>query len=199
LDISLKLVNLSTEEKIVYLTMSYEYLEGPPQPGWRNVKSVPLSVWPLCGGGTIDPPAIEGAFSIENADWKPTTEGRVLNVVGMMDPGGVEIELMELTSGKSCVAKARYAETAEFKLNKKIPNGEVFKVDRRAEAQISSMGTCEGHVLDVGSTMMTRDTRWTMTGRYNFTERQGNLRRGKPDEVSCVRSCVLPKRLTMVI
>jgi hypothetical protein len=73
------------EDKIVYVTQTYDYIPGPIPNGWQDVKTIWLDA-NQCWTGEVAAPKETGAFSIESEPWTPTVEGRIIDAVGVSLP-----------------------------------------------------------------------------------------------------------------
>jgi hypothetical protein len=74
------LMNENMEDKIVYLTMTYDYVPGHPQdydsirPVWFDVAQCLTSEWPA--------PYNKGNYTIPSMSWKANFEGDVIGAIG---------------------------------------------------------------------------------------------------------------------
>jgi hypothetical protein len=75
------LMNMNMNANVVYVTMVYDYLDGPLPAGWLDVKTVWLDAF-QCGTSEIAPPKQNGAFTISSKPWKPNFEGKLLGGMG---------------------------------------------------------------------------------------------------------------------
>jgi hypothetical protein len=57
------LMNMNMEDKVVYLTMTYDLIEGPLPAGWKDVKPVWFDA-NQCGTSEVNPPKQNGQFTI---------------------------------------------------------------------------------------------------------------------------------------
>lgn len=79
-------MNMNMEDKLVYLTMTYDIKDGPLAPGWDQVKTFWLDA-NSCGTSEVPAPQQNGSFVIESKPWKPNFEGRVLSSTGHLHDG----------------------------------------------------------------------------------------------------------------
>ena len=70
------------EDKIVYVTQTYDYVPGPLPNGWEDVKTVWLDA-NQCWTGEVAAPKETGSFSIESEPWTPTVEGKIIDAIGV--------------------------------------------------------------------------------------------------------------------
>ena len=80
------LMNANMEDRIVYLTMTYDLIPGPLPKGWNSTKTVWLDAF-SCGTSEVRPPKEKGSFQISSGNWKPNFEGRVIDIVGHLHDG----------------------------------------------------------------------------------------------------------------
>jgi hypothetical protein len=80
------LMNMNMEDKLVYMTMTYDFLDGPLLPGWNNTKAFWLDA-ASCMTSEVYPPKQNGQFLIESSTWKPNFKGRLLDSVGHLHDG----------------------------------------------------------------------------------------------------------------
>jgi hypothetical protein len=80
------LMNMNMEDKVVYMTMTYDYIDGPLPANWTETKSVWLDA-ASCGTSEVRPRQQTGKFSIQSNPWKPNFEGRILSSIGHLHDG----------------------------------------------------------------------------------------------------------------
>jgi hypothetical protein len=86
------IMNMHMEDKLVYLTMTYDILEGQLPPGWNNTKAFWLDA-AACQTSEVQPPKESGSFAIESVPWAPNFEGRLLWSVGHLHDGELLLDL----------------------------------------------------------------------------------------------------------
>jgi len=107
---AIDLMNENTVDKKVYITMTYDYIEGHPQ-GWDDVLPVWLDVR-QCGTSEVTSPQSKGNFSI-NYDWTSDVNGEILGAGGHVHDGGIKVTLFQ--DGKNiCDSVASYGAKKEF-------------------------------------------------------------------------------------
>lgn len=62
------LMNMNEPNKVVYMTMTYDIIDGPLPPGWKNVKTVWFDAR-QCGTSEVQPPRQTGSFTITSGSW----------------------------------------------------------------------------------------------------------------------------------
>jgi hypothetical protein len=82
----LDLMNMNMDDRKVYITMTYDYLEGELPPGWMNTKTVWLDV-DSCAVSEVKAPQQTGSFDIQSKPWTPNLEGRIVDVIGHLHDG----------------------------------------------------------------------------------------------------------------
>lgn len=70
------------DDRLVYITQTYDYLPGPLPSGWSDIKPVWFDA-SNCWTGEVPAPQEKGAFVIESEPWRPNVEGRVVDAVGV--------------------------------------------------------------------------------------------------------------------
>ena len=80
------LMNMNMEDKLVYMTMTYDYIDGPLPANWTQTKSVWLDA-ASCGTSEVRPREQKAKFSIQSSPWKPNFEGRILSAIGHLHDG----------------------------------------------------------------------------------------------------------------
>ena len=172
-----ELMNMNMKDTTVYLTMTYDYLEGPLPKGWNNIKTIWLDA-NQCGTSEVRPPKQDGPFTIKSQPWSPNFEGKIVSAMGHLHDGGIQFEFLASANTSLCRATAKYSETAEYKYKGTSMGG-----DKVAQDHISSMPGCQKSE-DFSIKEIKRDQSWTASGHYNYTARQGNLERGRQADVS---------------
>jgi hypothetical protein len=69
------LMNMNPDDKVVYMTLTYDYVEGRPA-GFDNMKAIWLDA-AQCGTSEVKAPKQSGKFMI-NSTWTANIEGEVL-------------------------------------------------------------------------------------------------------------------------
>ncbi|KAF2666114.1 hypothetical protein BT63DRAFT_416527 [Microthyrium microscopicum] len=173
-----ELMNMNMEDKIVYMTMTYEYLPGALPKNWYETKSVWLDAF-QCGTSEVKSPQQNGSFSIRSGRWSPNFEGKVISAMGHLHDGGVEVDI-QMTADKSlCKTQTQYAETPEY-----IWRGTDMGTDKVATKHISSMKGCTN--ADVGPVELKKGQSWMVQGNYDFAQHDGNLEGGKQSEIMAI-------------
>jgi hypothetical protein len=168
-------MNMNMEDKTVYLTVTYDILEGPLPPGWNESKLVWLDV-DLCGNSDVLPREQVGAWTLESKPWKPSLEGTIIRAMGHMHDGGVDMDMFTAKDQLLCTTQAEYVESPEF-----IFNGTSMYGDKVARDHLSSMAGCKRENFPVKE--MKHDQAWVLRGRYDYRVHEGNLEHGKQSEV----------------
>lgn len=73
------------DDRLVYITQTYDYLPGPLPPGWQDIKPVWFDA-SNCWTGEVAAPQETGSFVIESEPWVPNVEGRIVDAVGVSFP-----------------------------------------------------------------------------------------------------------------
>jgi hypothetical protein len=94
------LKNMNMENRTVYVSMSYDYLEGELPPNWTQTKTVWLGV-ANCESSEVSPPQQTGSFQIQSEPWIPNFEGKILDSIGHVHDGKDVIGTYYQTDGYS--------------------------------------------------------------------------------------------------
>jgi hypothetical protein len=176
------LMNMNMHDSTVYLTMTYDFFDGPIKQDWMDL----LPVWfdaDQCGMSDVKPLKEHGKFTISSNPWTPVVEGEVVGMGTHLHDGGLALRIIVDNSTEACNSVARYGETPEyiFKMPMSNMHGPDVKI---AEKHISSMSTC--YFNDIGVRKMTKDQSWVLKGDYNYDEHPGNSEDGEPSEIMAI-------------
>lgn len=75
-------MNRNMDDRVVYITQTYDYLPGPLPAGWQDIKPVWFDA-SNCWTGEVAAPQENGAFTIQSEPWVPNFEGRIVDAVGV--------------------------------------------------------------------------------------------------------------------
>ncbi|QDS72079.1 hypothetical protein FKW77_003155 [Venturia effusa] len=169
------LMNMNMDDKVVYMTMTYDFVDGPLPSGWREVKNVWFDV-NECGTSEVNPLKQSGKYTITSKPWTPNFEGEILGVGGHLHDGGVDLQV-QVAGQDNCVSKAGYGEKPEF-IFKKMTMGAAAGM---AEKHISSMSACYFNEQKV--TQLLKSQSWQIKGNYDYDKFEGNKDDGKQSSV----------------
>jgi hypothetical protein len=93
------LMNMNPDDREVYMTMTYDYLDGELPKGWEQAKTVWLDA-ASCGTSEVGPPQQSGAFEIKSNPWKPNFEGRIIDSIGHLHDGESNISVHVQGAGR---------------------------------------------------------------------------------------------------
>jgi hypothetical protein len=100
-------MNENKDDKVVYLTMTYDYMEGRPE-GFSNFRSIWLDV-AQCGTSEVRPPKEMGSFEVQQ-EWVANLNADILGAGGHLHDGGTHLTLT--VDGKQvCDSVATYGVT----------------------------------------------------------------------------------------
>lgn len=88
------LMNMNMENKQVYMTMTYDYIDGQLPAGWNAVKTVWLDLV-SCGTSEKAAPQQTGSYSVESDPWRPNFEGKIIDSIGHLHDGKASMFLVE--------------------------------------------------------------------------------------------------------
>ncbi|KAE9973059.1 hypothetical protein BLS_003770 [Venturia inaequalis] len=171
----LELMNMNMQDEVVYITQTYDILDGPLPAGWKETKTVFLDV-KSCGTSESSPPDGKSSFLLESKPWIPNIQGKILNAGGHLHDGGAYVDVFANSTDKLCQSVARYSEKPEY-----IWRGTSMDGEKVAKDHISSMGGCETKQL--AGKEMNRDQSWVIQAQYDFNQKAGNEEGGKMAEV----------------
>ncbi|KAF2669805.1 hypothetical protein BT63DRAFT_453988 [Microthyrium microscopicum] len=174
-----ELMNMNMAPQTVYVTMTYDIIEGALPTGWKEIKTVFLDA-DSCRTSEVRPPKEKGSFDISSKPWKPSVEGKIIDAIGHLHDGGVGLDIKATTSGPFCSFDAKYSEKPEY-----VFRGMDMKGDKTAKDHISSMAGCSTP-QDYKVPMMSKSQSWTIKGSYDYDKKEGNLEGGKQSEVMAI-------------
>lgn len=176
------LMNMNMKDEIVYVTMTYDFFDGPMQDGWTDLQPVWLDA-DQCGMSDIHPPKNKGAFTISSKPWTPNVEGEVIGIGTHLHDGGTTLQIVVDNSTEACHSVAKYGETPEYIY--KMPASRMHGPDVKiAEKHISSMSTC--YFNEVGVKKIDKKQSWVLKAEYNYDEHSGNWEDGEPSEIMAI-------------
>lgn len=159
------LMNDSGSDKTVYVTMTYDYVDGWPsnmddmRPVWFDVDQ--------CGLSEASPKSQSGAFEISAWPWSATLDGEVLGYGGHLHDGGLSVE-MSVDGVADCNSVATYGGDPAY-IAKEPP----MMNKNSATTHISKMTICGPGKIK--SAMMKKGQRWTLSAKYDYGRHKGVL------------------------
>lgn len=206
-------MNENKEEKTVYLTMTYDFVDGRP-PGFSNFRSIWLDV-AQCGTSEVTPPSGKKVFEISQ-NWNANLNADILGAGGHLHDGGTLLTLK--VDGKViCNSDATYGVT-ENKGNgtkaggamggmamgrmvesvsrladmENYPTEALYPTSRQLVARDGPhSGMSKEHITKmgicfgktIGVQRVEKGQKWTITGHYDFDKHAGMLENGKVSNV----------------
>ncbi|QDS69560.1 hypothetical protein FKW77_007927 [Venturia effusa] len=161
------LMNMNMEDKVVYLTMTYDIIDGPLPAGWQDIKPVWFDA-NQCGTSEVHPPKQSGQFTITSGSWTPNFEGEVLGVGGHLHDGGYTVQV-QVNNALNCDSTAKYAETPEFQFKPAMKMGAGMGM---ATDHVSSMRTC--FFDDMKVRKLDPSQKWRIQAHYDYDKYAGN-------------------------
>jgi hypothetical protein len=155
-------MNMNMQDKVVYVTMVYDFIDGPLPVGWNQVKGVWLDV-NQCGTSEVWPLSETGAFTIESKPWVPNFEGKVIYAMGHLHDGGGEIDILATPNSSICKVKTQYSEKPEY-----VYRGTSMGGDKVAKDHISSMPSCGNQQIKVEE--LKKNQTWMVRGAYDYAK-----------------------------
>ncbi|KAF2418971.1 hypothetical protein EJ08DRAFT_702936 [Tothia fuscella] len=175
-----ELMNMNMNDASVYITMTYDIIDGALPAGWSEVKTVYLDA-NACKSSEVPSPKGKTQFQIQSKPWKPNVEGVIIDSMGHLHDGGIEIETMATSTNPLCKANAVYSSKPEYVYR---DMGMPMHGDVVAKDHISDMPGCGP--TNVAVPKMSRDQSWITRGTYDYNKRTANLEAGSPSEVMAI-------------
>jgi hypothetical protein len=176
----LELMNMSMDDQIVYVTQTYDIVDGPLPAGWKDVKTIFLDV-KSCRDSEVHPPG-PPQFTLESKPWTPNFEGKIVEVGGHVHDGGIHVDIMANPNETLCRSAANYSERPEF-----LWRGMVMGDSKIAKDHVSSMAGCETK----RGWDLKRDQKYIIKAQYDFSQRTGNEEDGKYSSVMGVAMMIV--------
>jgi stress up-regulated protein Nod 19 len=168
----IELMNETTEDKVVYLTITYDVVDGHPfkddiKTVWFDVRN--------CGPSDIEPPEGKNQFSL-SYNWTANMDGEVIGSIGHLHDGGLDTTL-SIDGVKTCKNVAEYGTKTEY-----IQKSAKGHHSAGSLAHISNLQACYGNQIPHKD--MKKGQNWVLTANYDFDQRTGMKREdGAWDEV----------------
>jgi hypothetical protein len=189
----LDFMNEKPEDRIVYLTMTYDYVEGRPA-GFSNFRTIWLDV-AQCGTSEVRPPVQTGKFNISQS-WTANLNGDILGGGGHLHDGGTNL-VLDVDGKEVCNSVAKYTKTngtGAMGGGAMGGMGAMKLVDLEASISlrkrdgpslggehISSMSSCSGKALAINK--LQKGQKWKITGYYDYDQHGGMQSHGKQSNV----------------
>lgn len=77
---------MNMDDKTVYLTMTYDLVDGALPKGWKDIKTVWFDA-NQCGTSEVNAPQQSGKFTVSSSAWTPNFDGEVLGMGGHLHDG----------------------------------------------------------------------------------------------------------------
>jgi hypothetical protein len=137
MDLELMLKNEVNTAKNIVFSIEWEFVPGK-QPGWGEVRGIWMDAAP-CDAmmSDIDPPSGKTQFKLTGPQWTSSVDGRLLNTVGHMHDGGVEVDILR-NNAPVCTSKASYDAVGY------VPSEKALKDGAAKMSHISSYSPCIG-------------------------------------------------------
>jgi hypothetical protein len=175
-----ELMNMNMKDASVYITMTYDIIEGALPAGWQEAKSIFLDA-NSCRSSEVPSPKGKTQFTVSSKSWRPNVEGRIIDSMGHLHDGGIEIEVYATNSKTLCKSTPVYSGTAEYVYRE---TSMAMHGDKVAKDHISDMTGCG--LDDMHIDKVSRDQSWTVKGHYDYSKRTANLEAGSPSEVMAI-------------
>jgi hypothetical protein len=200
-------MNENKEEKVVYMTMLYDYVDGRPS-GFSNFRSIWLDV-AQCGTSEVRPPKDSSSFQVAQ-DWVANLDADILGAGGHLHDGGTHLTL-QVDDKQVCDSVATYGVISSNNNGTKsggmggmgmgAMSRTIDSISRLAELEglstqtlekrhdpgssvvehITKMSTCFGDTISVKR--VTKGQKWKITGYYDYDKHAGMKENGKQTNV----------------
>jgi hypothetical protein len=157
------LMNENMEDKLVYLTMTFDFIPGHPadyddmKPVWFDVAQCLTSEWP--------PPYDDGNYTIPTAVWTANFDGDILGAAGHLHDGGQRV-ILEVDGKMVCNSEATYGGSPEYVQKTAMGNR------NSATEHISKMSLCVKDTLFVKK--LQKGQKWKLKAVYDYNKNKGN-------------------------
>jgi hypothetical protein len=191
----LDFMNEKTEERVVYLTMTYDYVEGRPE-GFSNFRTIWLDV-AQCGTSEVRAPVQSGKFNVSQL-WTANLNADILGGGGHLHDGGSHLTI-EVDGKEICDSVATYSKTngtgGMGGMGGMAAGGKFVEVEEELTSislkkrdgphlngeHISKMSPCAGKTL--GLDKLEKGQTWKITGFYDYDKYPGMINNGKQSNV----------------
>jgi hypothetical protein len=157
----IELMNENLTDQVVYITMTWDILDGHPfkdniRVAWLDVRQ--------CGTSEVTPPKGKNQFTI-SYNWTSSVDGEVIGAIGHVHDGGVNLALA--VDGKmTCKNLAKYGTTPDY-----VQKSAQGMHAHGALEHISEMKAC--HSAEIPQKSMAKGQVWTLTADYDFDKFKG--------------------------
>jgi hypothetical protein len=171
------LMNQSAEDKIVYVTMYYDYVDSIRK-DWDEVKPVWFDV-AQCAFSEVFPPKQDGEFTVTASPWVANIDGKVIGIAGHVHDGGTNVRI-SVDEKPACNSVASYGTSPEFVQKDLAASGHSHG---GAMEHISKMTMCFPE-NGLGVAQVTKGQKWVLNADYNYGKFKGMTnKRGTQDTI----------------
>ncbi|KAF1811640.1 hypothetical protein P152DRAFT_514786 [Eremomyces bilateralis CBS 781.70] len=100
-------MNENMEDKVVYLTVTYDYVEGDPE-GYADVRPIWFDIV-KCGTSELPSPRDSDSFEITSPPWTPDFDAEIIGFGGHLHDGGTSV-IVSVDGRSIGVSNASYTE-----------------------------------------------------------------------------------------
>jgi hypothetical protein len=170
----IELMNMSMDEKVAYVTVTYDYVPGHPKK-FVDIKPVWLDA-AMCtkSNSEVHPPKESGGFTIDAVPWTSTIDGNILGMAGHLHDGGKHVSIY-VDGKKERDSVATYGGTPGSIASKSV-------MGSSAKVHISGMSTCTAPEVPVKQ--IRAGQQWLLTADYDYDAHPGMLdHEGKQSDI----------------
>lgn len=202
-------MNENKEDKTVYMTITYDYVEGHPKE-FEEFKSVWFDA-AQCGTSEVAPPQGKTQFTIGPVDWIANLDAEIMGAGGHLHDGGQSV-VLTVDGQVICDSEATYGTTSsngtvkvggmggggamgamtrvQTGLNRMVAHGGPEEGamggmgDVTKQEHIVAMSPCFGKTI--GLTHIKKGQKWSITGTYNYDKHAGMAEGDKQSNVMAI-------------
>jgi hypothetical protein len=162
MDLELMLKNEVNTQKDLVFSIEWEFVPGK-QPGWGEVRGIWMDAAPCSAMmSDISPPNGKTQFTLTGPSWTSSINGKLLNTVGHMHDGGLEVQILR-NNAAVCSSRASY-DAAGY-----VPSEKALKDGAAKMSHISSYSPC----ISIGE--LKKGDQLALSASYNFDKYKAGL------------------------
>jgi hypothetical protein len=108
----LESMNMNPVAKSVYLTLTYDFIDGPEQSQFKRAKPIWMDV-DNCKTSEVDPPEGKTSYVLESEDWTTDYDGEFISGFGHVHDGGTNV-IVSKNGVDVCNSVSQYGTKPEY-------------------------------------------------------------------------------------